>query len=234
MKSKHMPHWYGMIGVVVAVALSATSLADTFYEGFNYPDGNLPGNGPWEGSGDWIQVEDHEVALSGVDWFDPGYACVPELEVVPGPDGRVLFSCNVRRGTDLAWEGYNRWWRLDLYDQDDAPICFFGGVDNEISLAGAEWTPWIGNFDLSGNDYYDTVEMTIDFSLHQTDFYFNHVWVGTAPIELTSAMVNKVAFVTDDDPSGDQKVYLDNLSLVPEPASLAGLTIAALLLVRRR
>ena len=223
-----------LVAIVIFMCMASNIEAAPFFEGFNYPDGQLTGKGLWTGtSTDAVRVASQELVLSSE--YANYNVSVDGLGIAPGGDGIVTISMNVH-GTDLAWEGCNRWWTLSVYDETDTRLLKWKGVDNELTSLPGEpdvlEDTWYDN-DLTGGIDIATVE--INFLLGEAYFYFNAAeYNHVVSFSTSGSSVDKLAFSWDYDTWSGQRFYIDDLAIVPEPAMLSLLTLGGLALLRRR
>lgn len=218
-------------------------------DSFNYPDGNLVGNGGWanhSGSGSFIQVD------NGVAYLNHGGGSREDASVAFTPTGGTLYygiDFKVSDDTQITGGDYEYFahfkddgfafrGRLDIVEGTSGGD-FSVGIATGSSTADAVW-----GTDLSFDTYYRAIvgynqdtnqaQLWIDASLESDTSI-----LGADNADPGDAMTSFA--LRQSNSSNDETVMVDNLivgttfgSVVPTPASASILALGGLVATRRR
>lgn len=228
------------LAALATILLSASTPAvyAAFTDAFNYPDGDLQtvGSPPWQLTS-VDSAASVTTVVNGVVRIDSGGADSPpggqnrDLSVAVSETGLVTAQLDFKRGgagssgnmysiefNDAAGLNLARWYGK----QDSYRPRIDGTVLTEVFLADDEW---------------HTLTAVIDTVARTTTYYADNVLQGS--LNHSGATGSTVAQIliratTNIGFDPEEQVFIDNISLVPEPASLAALLVGGCLLVRRK
>jgi hypothetical protein len=215
-------------GVCVLVAVLAAPVLGAWVDSFSYPDGPLAGNDGWTGSGTGIDVVSGEVrvGLGGTAFLDTvnfaaeaGNNIVCTVWAKPG-SGAGESNIWAAAFNDASSRNYARWYgwgnsarpRIDGYGLVLAPVTLNPGVWNNLTVV-------------------------VNEGAGTSTFYHDGLNLGSLAYGISGATGGvsqaQIENMGRTDVPNDF-IMLDNMSVVPEPASLILLGLAGILALRRR
>lgn len=211
-----------MLLALVALVMFANPAA-AWLEEFNYPNGPLAGNDGWYGVGTGIDVVNQvvRIGLGGT-----AFKATVDIPVITGD----IIVCTLQAYpqkiesdagfiwaawfNDASGKNFARWYG---YANTARPrIGGYGVVLNPVTLVEGEW---------------NTLEVVINQTTQTSTFYHNGVLLGSLSYSVSGAaggvgQVQLENFGRTDLP--EDSILIDNISVVPEPSSLAALGVFAL------
>lgn len=203
--------------IVAALLILASPTYAAWYDGFAYPDGPLAGNDGWTGSGTGIDVTADETVRVGLG----GTAFKATVNITPVA-GTVLCTVyafpGVSGGSNIwgAWyndslgRNYGRWYGSG--NTARPRIAGTGLVLSTVTLVPGQW---------------NKLEIVVNESTGFSSFYHNGAYLGQLQYSGQGssggvAQVQIENFGRSDAPN--DYIYLDDMSVVPEPSSLLALS----------
>lgn len=234
----------------VGIALLAAGLIPSaahaaFVENFDYPDGQLGGQGAWVGNPDdattagRLDVVSNHLQLTHNDTVPSANVSATTSFAPVGPDGSGVITV-ITHAELGSGDGGNIW----FFRAKDAGGNVLGAWDGQFTTA----RPRIANSVLAAQALtgtgYDELRMDLNVVTGAIDYYFNGASVGsldstTVPgaFNIIGSMVSQIEFQRQG--RGGTGTFtgslnFDSVSVVPEPATLGLLALGALCLRGRR
>ncbi len=223
-----------VLGMCVLVAMAASPALGGYLETFSYPDGNLAGNGGWffwtaDPGIDALEVQSG-AAHAYADQASPLRVGDASMDVA-AVDNKVSLTMDVK----MSGAGGAGWFHV----WDLSGNVLLGGLYwNYAALYGRNTEKgYLVGLPSPGTDGV-TVGMDFDFAASTVTFSVNGTAYGSSAFSSAVGAgnegVGEVAFEAQTNGRGSDHEVFDNLSIVPEPASLILLGLGGLLVLRRR
>jgi hypothetical protein len=215
-----------LLGIGMVLALVAVpAVATTFVEKFNYPDGNLSGQGGWtdDGTGSQITVDAGRAKLTYNDLNRGKHA---RLDFTPITGPMIYWNVDVYAGAGEAGNAFD----ILLNDANGLNFArWYGGYNSERPRING-FGQVLGGVTLLSNTW-NHLSVEVNTVTKMSAFYFNGASLGSMqynlnqPGILAAASRIEIGFQNASTSKDGTYKYYDNIRVsdVPEPGSMLAL-----------